>query len=285
MSLRDGSLAATLSELQNRVRSDPSNARDRISLFELLAVLGAWDRAMTQLDVAGELSAGALALVQTYREALRCEVLRAEVFAGKRSPLVFGQPEQWVALVIEALRLSAEGRHGEADDLRATAFDAAQATPGTLKIEEAEAGEPGPRRFEWIADADARLGPVLEAIVNGRYYWIPYRNIRTILVEKPADLRDMVWMPAQFQWANGGEAVGLVPTRYPGTESIDDDALRLARRTEWVEAGAGSFVGQGQRILTTDGGEFALMDLRRVDLEPADVPADAGAASAEASGG
>jgi type VI secretion system protein ImpE len=75
-----------------------------------------------------------------------------------------------------------------------------------------------------------------------------------------------------------------VPTRYPGTEAIEDDALRLARRTEWVEAGAGSFVGQGQRILTTDGGEFALMDLRRVDLEPADVPA-ATAPGAEASGG
>jgi len=221
--------------------------------------------------------------VQTYREALRCEVLRAEVFAGRRSPLVFGQPEQWVALVVEALRLASEGRAGEADELRATAFDAAQATPGMLTIEDAGAGEPAPRRFEWIADADPRLGPLLEAIVNGRYYWIPYGNIRTILVEKPADLRDMVWMPAQFQWANGGEAVGLVPTRYPGTEAIDDDALRLARRTDWVEAAAGSFSGMGQRILTTDGGEFALMDLRRVDLEPAAVAVVA--PGAEAAGG
>ena len=34
--------------------------------------------------------------------------------------------------------------------------------------------------FEWIADADDRLGPVLEAIVNGRYYWVPFERVRRI---------------------------------------------------------------------------------------------------------
>ena len=93
------------------------------------------------------------------------------------------------------------------------------------------------------------------------------RNIRTILVEKPVDLRDLVWMPAQFQWANGGESVGLVPTRYPGSEASDDDAIRLARRTDWVEMGPQTFAGLGQRMFAIDAGEFALMDLRRIDLE------------------
>ena len=44
---------------------------------------GEWNRALTQLNVAGELDAGTLLMVQTYREALRCEVFRAEVFAGR----------------------------------------------------------------------------------------------------------------------------------------------------------------------------------------------------------
>ena len=29
------------------------------------------------------------------------------------------------------------------------------------------------KAFAWMADADMRLGPVLEAVINGRYYWVP----------------------------------------------------------------------------------------------------------------
>ena len=117
--LREGRLLDALTELQEQIRSDPANAKLRIFLFQLLAVLGEWDRAMTQLNVAGDLDAGNLAMVQTYREALRCEVLRAEIFSGKRSPLVFGEPEQWVALVMEALRFGAEDRNAQSQKLRA----------------------------------------------------------------------------------------------------------------------------------------------------------------------
>ena len=87
-SLREGSLDETLTQLQDQVRKDPSNASHRVFLFQLLAVLGDWNRAATQLKVAGELDAGTLAMVQTYREALRCEVLRADIFAGRNTPLV-----------------------------------------------------------------------------------------------------------------------------------------------------------------------------------------------------
>ncbi len=47
--------------------------------------MGQWDRALTQLDVAADLDAGALAMAQMYREAIRCERLRAEVFDGRKS--------------------------------------------------------------------------------------------------------------------------------------------------------------------------------------------------------
>jgi type VI secretion system protein ImpE len=281
VTLRDGTLAETLSALQARVRGEPAVATHRIVLFELLSVLGQWDRALNQLEIAGQLDRDALAMVQTYREALSCEALRAEVFAGRRSPLVLGQPEQWVALLVEALRLEADGRDAEARELRAGALEAAEATAGRAHLgaappaegERATGTEPEAQSFTWIADADPRLGPLLEAIVNGRYYWIPFRHIRMLAIEKPADLRDLVWAPARFLWANGGEAVGLVPTRYPGTERSDDDAIRLARRTEWVERPGSAVTGLGQRMLATDAGEYAILDLRRLELEaPAPVP-------------
>ena len=60
------------------------------------------------------------------------------------------------------------------------------------------------------------------------------------------DLRDLVWTPAHFEWVNGGEIVGFVPTRYPGTEASEDDALRRAARTEWRDTGADTWAGLGQ---------------------------------------
>jgi type VI secretion system protein ImpE len=196
-------------------------------------------------------------MVQTYGAVLQCEAVRAEVFAGKRPPLVFGKPGEWVALLLEALKLTAQEKYQQAAALRGQAFEAAPTTTG--KIE----NEP----FAWIADADARLGPMLEAIVNGRYYWIPFQRLKEIKLEKPADLRDLVWTPASLTLANGGQTVALIPTRYPGSEECPDGAIRLARKTEWIERDPDAFLGLGQRLLTTDRGEHPLLDLRTIVLD------------------
>lgn len=270
LDLKGRPLAETLAELQQRVRSSPGDAALRTFLFQLLAVLGQWERAIAQLGVAGELDKGRLDMVHMYREALKCEALRRAVFAGQRTPVVFGDPEPWVALLLEALKRSAEGAHERAAQLRDEAFEAAPATPGR-RIAPGAQGEgdapPAGEPFEWLADADSRLGPVLEAIVLGRYMWIPLHRIRRIDVEPPADLRDLVWAPAHFEWANGGEEVGLIPTRYPGSETCEDDALRLAHRTEWQEVAAGTYFGLGQRLLATEQGEFGLLEAGRIELD------------------
>jgi type VI secretion system protein ImpE len=262
--LRGGDPSTALSDLQEQVRKNPSNAKLRVFLFQLLAIEGRWDRALTQLKVAGELDAGNLAMVQTYREALSCEALRDQIFAGQRSPLIFGQPATWIALLVEALRLAATGEIEQSQQVRDEAFAAAPATRGVIDDQP----------FEWIADADPRLGPVLETIVSGRYYWVPFNHIREIRLEAPADLRDMVWMPAYFTWANGGESVGLIPTRYAGSQASADPQLRMARRTDWADRGADFFVGLGQRMLATDAGEHPIMDARAIRFETEAVEAE-----------
>jgi type VI secretion system protein ImpE len=51
-SVREGDLAGALMALQDQVRKNPSTSDLRVFLFQLLAVLGEWDRALTQLNVA-----------------------------------------------------------------------------------------------------------------------------------------------------------------------------------------------------------------------------------------
>ena len=231
----------------------------RIFLFQVYCLQAAWTKAGSQLQVIEGLDAQALPMVQTYREALRCELLRRSVFAGTRTPLVLGDPQDWLAWLLEANRLQSQGHLDQARELRAKAMDAAPATSGNIN------GEP----FEWLADADSRLGPVLEAVLNGKYYWIPLQRLTRVEVDPPADLRDLVWTPVTLTFTSGGSNVALLPTRYPGAEDLSDDKLRMARSTEWTALAEDIWVGHGQRTLVTDQAEIALMDVRLIELHNA----------------
>jgi type VI secretion system protein ImpE len=253
-SLRQGNPRESLAQLQAEVRKHPAKVEYRIFLFQLLALLGEWGRALNQLNVVGDMDAGSEAMVQTYREALRCERLRQEVFAGRNTPLVFGEPADWVAWQVEALHVEDPN---QASELRMRALEAAPASAGRVDVQV----------FNWIADADSRLGPILEAIVNGNYYWIPLMRISAITFDEPEDLRDAIWMPAHFTWANGGQAAGLVPTRYPGSENADDGLIQLARQTEWTQLDGDLYRGLGQRMFATDADDYPLMDVRQITLD------------------
>jgi type VI secretion system protein ImpE len=255
--LKDGDAPRALKLLTEQVRGHPQDPKLRVFLFQLLCVTGQWERALNQLNVAAELDAGTLPMVQTYREAIACEALRLQVFAGQKVPMLFGEPENWIALLIEALLREGRGERDAALRLRADALEQAPATAGRLDD----------RPFAWIADADGRLGPTLEAVINGRYYWLPWNRLSKVDIDPPQDLRDQVWMPAHFEFVNGGEVVGLIPTRYPDTDLAAGDALALARRTDWREVAPDAFVGLGQRLLVTDADEVALMDVRTVTLD------------------
>lgn len=264
--LKRGDLDAALAAAKNDVRDNPSSAQARTVLFQLFAIVGDWERALTQLNLAGDMDPSALPMVQTYQEALACEALREQVFAGERSPLVFGDPEQWIALALEAQKLVAAGKYAEAAKLREQAYDDVETVAGSVNGED----------FEWIADADTRIGPFFEAIISGKYYWIPLHRIASVVIEPPEDLRDLVWIPGHFSWANGGQTIGLIPVRYPDTHQCDKSALRLARLTEWSENPEETYCGVGQRMLVTDTADYPILEIREIkfDVEPAPESTD-----------
>ena len=165
------------------------------------------------------------------------------------------------AMLFQALSVAAQGRAAEATALRSEALEKANAVPGTIDGQ----------AFEWIADGDSRLGPVCEAIVDGRYYWVPFERLRSVTLEAPADLRDVLWMPAKLGLANGGEATALIPARYPGSEADGDGLIRLSRKTEWDEVAPDTFHGRGQRMFATAEGEHALLSVRRIELGGAEA--------------
>ena len=246
-----------LERLQSEVRSQAASAKLRIHLFQLLALMGNWSRALSQLQVCAQLDAKALPMAQTYREAIRCELFRKDVFDGKRTPQIMGTPPAWAGMMIEALKFDAAHDYGRASELRSAA----------MEISEASACQIDGVACDWVTDGDSRLGPTLEVIANGQYYWLPLESCSGLALDAPADLRDLVWAPGEVMLPNEGRVAVLIPTRYPGTElnmSADADDLKCARRTEWAEKQPGMWFGTGQRVWVSDVGEHAILDTRKL---------------------
>jgi type VI secretion system protein ImpE len=101
-------------------------------------------------------------------------------------------------------------------------------------------------------------------IIEGRYLWVPQEHIKSIVIETPADLRDVIWLPTHFDWSNGGESYGLIPARYPASYQSNDPLLALSRKTEWKDCGDELFLGFGQKIWVTESAEYPVMDVRTI---------------------
>jgi type VI secretion system protein ImpE len=252
-------LDAEIATVQQKIRTDPTNPKWRMGLFQRYCQAGRWQKALEQLQVYARMSAEAEAFAYAYRVALQQELLRERIFRGEADPLLPDDAAEWLRVLASTLKQSSSAGGLSASDLRTQALQLAPASSGMLDSE---------HPFEWIADADTRLGPVCEAIVEGCYQWIPYSAIASIRITAPANLCDLVWLPAGIQLRGDHESrPALLPARYPLSEGLSDAHLRSALTT-WDEQGAGTWIGHGVRILTTDDREKSLLDIRRIDFNP-----------------
>src|SRR4051812_50202485 len=90
--LKEGDPRAALARLQEDIRAKPSDAKLRVFLFQLLCILGQWDRALNQLKVASELDPLALPMAQMYGEAVTSGVFCRRGFGGKKKTMGGGGP-------------------------------------------------------------------------------------------------------------------------------------------------------------------------------------------------
>ncbi|USI74902.1 type VI secretion system accessory protein TagJ [Sphingomonas morindae] len=246
--LAAGEIAEARAGLVATLRARPDDQRARMALFQLLCVAGAWDKAEAQLRALAALSPEARMLEMAYGQALAAEAARARACAGAAPAPLLAEAPAWAATLAATIGPDADPAR------RAEALDACPDTAGTLN------GAP----FAYLFDADTRFGPMLEAIVAGRWGLLPFAALEAIDIEGPRDMRDLVWLPASLRLRAGPTLAALLPVRYPGTEAEPDDALRLARRTEWRGAD-GQVRGVGQRSWTISTGEdFGLLDIRQI---------------------
>ena len=247
-------ISARIARLKEAIRAEPAEASHRIALFQLYCIQGEWESAATQLQVAQGIDTQQILFTQVYGKAITCEAQRAKVLQGEATPIVIGEPEEWVGLLIRSLQLASTGKWGEAAEVQASGFDAAPECKGIIDGQE----------FAWLADCDSRFGPILEAFVDGDYRWIPFSRISEITFNRAEHLIDAVWTTARIMWHNAGATSILIPTRYAGSEKSSDDQVRLAQKTNWEQKDENYYIGEGQRILASDAAEYSLLQTRQI---------------------
>jgi len=253
--LRSGDIAGARSALSGELRRSPGNVPARQAFWQLLAVAGEWDKAEQQLRTLSTTEPKAMMLGGVYNQVLKASRLRARVLSGQERGVSLVGSEPWVEALLDALQASGQGR-GDAAALSEAALEAAPGSAGSIDGD----------AFEWIADADQRFGPMMEAIIGDQYGLVPFAALKRVKFSPPEDLRDTVWLPVELETRSGQTSMAFMPVLYQGTEATGDGQLMLARRTDWVERD-GTDAGLGQRLLTTDAGEYPVLSSRDLRLD------------------
>ena len=254
--LQDSRVTDAIAALKDSIRREPARVDPRVLLFALNCLSGRLDKAVVDLEAIKSLDAGWVPAAAVYQNLVDAEIQRRGVFAGKLKPLVMGEPEPWIGWNVQSLALEADGSAAEALDLRHRAWEAASEQPCLVD----GAGQP------WLCDTDRRLGPVLEAVLDGKYYWIPFGRLARVEIRPIEFLVELVWVPATITVVTGGELHAHLPVRYPGTETQSDERLWLARTTEWGDTAAGT-VPFGQKLWETESTDFGLLTCRTIQFQ------------------
>jgi len=229
---RAGKLADALKALSAEVRDNPTDARRRTFLFELLCFAGDFERADKQLEVLGQAGPSSEIGVLLYRSALYAERQRQDLFSRGDLPKRADAP--------------APVPTGTFNGKPFTSFSDADPRIGP--------------RLELFA-AGAYLLLPLEHVASVRIE--PPKRLRDLLWI-PAAVRST---PA-FKEAELGEV--LLPALAPFSWQHADDAVKLGRATVWEQRdGYDEDVPFGQKMWLVDDEEIPFLDLRSLDFTPA----------------
>jgi type VI secretion system protein ImpE len=249
-----GHLSAAIAQLNDDVRSHPTDAQCRTFLFELLCFAGDYQRAMRQLDVLERQSTSAAVGAQVYRQTVMAEAARQRLFTHGLCPHFLFAPPPYSQLHLDAVdRL----RQNQPAAARALLEQSARSRPpltGQL------AGQP----FSAFRDCDDVLSPFLEVFVQTNYVWLPFEHIKRLTIPLPKRLRDLLWTPARLEAHQGPVGEVFLPVLYPGSGGHANDQIKLGRLTDWQVVGEEVTRGLGQHLLVIDGHDQGLLEIREL---------------------
>jgi len=228
---REGNLADALTAANAAVRKTPTDIGARVLLAELLVFAGNIERADVVLDACADLDPTAALVVAEFRQLLRGETARRQLFSEGRVPEFLGEPTAAHRLSLAAVVALRGGDTQEAGKLAAQAEEVRGHANGTVRG----------GTFDDMRDVDDLLASCFEVITTtGKYFWIAPERVSSLECHPMKRPRDLFWRRATMQVADGPDGEVYLPTIYPplqGAAAEPSEALRLGRATEWLQVG------------------------------------------------
>ncbi|GAC1346825.1 MAG: type VI secretion system accessory protein TagJ [Acetobacteraceae bacterium] len=258
---RAGKLTEAIAAGNAALRKSPTDLGARILLAELLVFAGNLERADVMLDAAGDLDPALAVVVAEFRQLVRGEVARRQLFRDGRVPEFLGEPTAAQRAALAALVAVRAGDAAEAGRL------AEQAESERVHPSGVADGKP----FDDLRDTDDLLATCLEVITTtGKYFWIPPERVLSIELHPPKRPRDLYWRRASMQVANGPDGDVYMPAIYPADGELSE-TLRLGRETDWRQAGdQGPMRGFGAVTMLVGEEACTLMELTSLTFTKAE---------------
>ena len=247
---RQGRLTDAVAAANAAVRKAPTDLGARLLLAELLVFAGNLARADVILDACGDIDPSVAVVVAEFRQLVRGEVARRQVFRDGRVPEFLGEPTASQRASLKVILAIRNGDAAEAGRLAASA-EAERLHP----VGKAPSGD-----FEDFRDADDVVGGSIEVITTtGKYFWIPAERVTMLEFHPPRRPRDLYWRRTTMEVASGPDGEVYIPAIYAaGTDPVADE-LRLGRATDWRQSAEGAPVRGVGAVTMLVGEESATM--------------------------
>ena len=253
---RAGKLAEAIAAATAAVKAAPADLGRRVLLAELLLFSGNLERADVILDAASQVDPSALLVVSEFRQLLRAETARRQLYRDGRVPEFLGEPEPTEQASLAALVAL---RAGDVAEARAKAEEAETLRPRAP-------GVTGGVAFDDFRDADDLHPGYIETLTStGKYYWIPLSRIESMVFHRPKRPRDLVWRRCSMSVSNGPDGDVYIPVTY--FSETADDAHRLGRETSWSDEADGPVRGVGQRVFLIGEDALGIMDIESIEFQ------------------
>lgn len=254
-----GQLAEAVAAASAAVKRAPTDLGARILLAEMLVFSGNAERADVILDAAADVEPSAAVAVAEFRQLLRAEVARRQLFRDGRVPEFLGEP---TAHQRHALAALVALRAGDAAGAAREAADAEAARPHS-------AGRHGNHAFDDFRDADDLLAGSFEVLTTtGKYYWVPIERVGSVVFHSPKRPRDLLWRRASMSVNDGPDGDVYVPCTYAAPDGMQDPSLLLGRSTDWSGPEGGPVRGLGLRTFLVGEEAMTIMELAGLEFTP-----------------
>jgi type VI secretion system protein ImpE len=260
---RDGRLAEAVTAANASVRAKPSDPARRILLAELLVFAGNLERADVVLDACSDLDPTLAIVAAEFRQLVRAETARRQLFAEGRLPEFLGGIDPVQRAALAALVALREGNVAEAGRLAAEA-EAVRPHPS---------GDAAATKFDDLRDGDDVLAGTFEVLTTtGKYFWVPIERVTRLEFHPPRRPRDLYWRRASMQVADGPDGDVYLPAIYAvaASDPAPSDALRLGRETDWIQATeTAPVLGVGAKTFLLGADAVTMMEMTTLTVEAA----------------